>query len=199
MLCSSKKAVGKMKSCEDDFVKSQIQQYSVMIDLMESILKSFRNMNLGNNDLGEFKQKFAKKEAPEIKRLALCASNMCAKSEELRRLHKEDMKVKKQLRQKMSNVKTVEEIMRYANEGLKHEKNMKKLRTGTKYLKCQVQKCAKEVAALEQKKKTIVGNTEKATKLKNVLENQGFKNFLGKLFAEAKGNLSQSNVKKIFK
>tara|TARA_B000000477_G_C6068686_1_gene217724 strand:- start:236 stop:799 length:564 start_codon:yes stop_codon:yes gene_type:complete len=158
-----------------------------MIGLMKSLLKSFQSMkgNLNNIDLVEFKKGFAnKKEAPEIKRLALCASKMCAKSEELRKLHEEDIKVKKQLRKKMTTVKTVEEIMKYAKEGLKHERNMKKLRTDTKYLKCQMQKCAKHVHALEQKKKMIVGNTKKAIEmqleLKNAVENQGFKNFLSK-------------------
>jgi hypothetical protein len=180
------------------------------------MLNSVRNIkgNLGNNDLAEFKKEFAKKEPPQWKRLASCASKMCAKSEELRKLHKEDMKVKKQLRQKMANVTTVEELMRYANEGLKHEKNMKKLRTDTEYLKCKMQKCAKQVAALEQKKKTIVGNTKKQLEgiqleLKSAVKNQGFKNFLSKSLKDGTfkkylkmrkgGKVSSSDFQKMFK
>ena len=202
MSCSTK---------DDDFVKSQIKQYSVMIGLMKSMLNSVRNIkgNLGNNDLAEFKKEFAKKEPPQWKRLASCASKMCAKSEELRKLHKEDMKVKKQLRQKMGNVTTVEELVRYAKEGLKHERNMKKIRTGTEYLKCQMQKCAKHVHALEQKKKTIVGNTKMQLELMNAVENQGFKNFLSKSLKDGTfkkylnkrkgGKVSSSDFQKMFK
>ena len=140
MLCSGKK-------CEDDL----IARHRKVIALSESMLRmmdvlDFTKNEDFNKDIKDFRKEVKMVQTKE-KALAACVTKMCAKSKLMKKLHEEDMRVKKQLA-KLSEFTTPKQYTEYVRKTVEHEKKMKKLRTDAKHLRCQMQKCEKEVRDL---------------------------------------------------
>lgn len=148
MLCSGKSR----KKCEDDFIKHQTKLYGKVIALSESMLAMMDVFDLTDLKTNDFKKNTDLKEFTKDvkliqnkeKALASCVTKMCAKSKHMKKMHEEDIRVKKQLA-KLSHFTTPKQFAEYVRKSVEHEKKMKKLRTDTKHLRCQMQKCEKEV------------------------------------------------------